>query len=58
MDRASCDLIGGQGRCYATVARGAHESGGSAPSTIRLTAEGGRLTVESLRIYAMRSIWR
>jgi len=58
MDRASCDLIGGQGRCYATVARGAHESGDSAPSTIRLTAEGGRLTVESLRIYAMRSIWR
>ena len=58
MDRASCDLFGGDGRCYATVARGAHESGGSAPSTIRLTAEGGRLTVESLRIYAMRSIWR
>ena len=59
IDRAGYDLIGGNGRCYATSPRGRlNRHGGRPLGKIRLAVDGGTLTVESLRIYAMRSIWR
>jgi len=59
IDRAGYDLIGGDGRCYATSPRGSlNRHGGRPLGKIRLAVDGGRLTVNSLRMYTMRSIWR
>ena len=54
VDRPMYELIGGGGACYKTSAR---SDMGQALGTISVTAEGGTLTVESLQIYEMSSIW-
>jgi fructan beta-fructosidase len=54
IDRPMYELIGGGGACYKTSGR---SDMGEDLGTISLTAEGGTLTLESLRIHEMSSIW-
>jgi fructan beta-fructosidase len=54
VDRPMYELIGGGGACYKTSAR---RDMGQPIGKISLTAEGGSLTVESLKAYEMTSIW-
>jgi hypothetical protein len=49
------ELIGGGGVCFKTSAR---RDMGQPIGRITLTAEGGSLTVESLKIYEMTSAWK
>ena len=55
VDRPMYELIGGGGACYKTSGR---RDMGQPIGTISLTAEGGSLTVESLKVYEMTSAWR
>jgi fructan beta-fructosidase len=55
VDRPMFELIGNGGACYKTSAR---HGGGKPLGTISLTAEGGDLTVESLVVHEMKSIWK
>ena len=55
VDRPMYELIGGGGACFKTSGR--HDMG-KAIGTISLTAEGGSLTVESLKAYEMKSAWK
>jgi fructan beta-fructosidase len=49
------ELIGGGGACYKTSPR---RDMGRPLGAISVTAEGGSLTVESLKAYEMTSIWK
>ena len=49
------ELIGGGGACYKTTGR---RDKGKAIGTISLTAEGGSMTVKSLKAYEMKSAWK
>ena len=55
VDRPMYELIGGGGACYKTSGR---RDMGKPIGTISLTAEGGSLTVESLKAYEMTSAWK
>ena len=55
VDRPMYEVIGGGGACYKTSGR---RDMGKAVGTISLTAEGGSLTVESLKAYEMTSAWK
>jgi sucrose-6-phosphate hydrolase SacC (GH32 family) len=55
VDRPLYEMIGGGGACYKTSGR---RDMGQPIGTISLTAEGGSLTVESMRIYEMASAWK
>jgi fructan beta-fructosidase len=55
VDRPMYELIGGGGACYKTSPR---RDMGQPIGKISLTAEGGSLTVESLDVYEMKSIWK
>jgi len=55
VDRPLYEVFGGNGACHNTAAR---TDMGQAIGTVSLTAEGGSLTVESLTVYEMRSIWK
>jgi len=55
VDRPMYELIGGGGACYKTSGR---RDMGKPIGRISLTAEGGSLTVESLKAYEMSSIWK
>ncbi len=54
VDRPICEVIGGGGACFKTSGR---RDMGKPLGTVSLTAEGGSLTVESLKVYEMKSIW-
>jgi hypothetical protein len=49
------ELIGGGGACFKTSPR---RDMGEPIGTISLTAEGGSLTVESLKVYQMMPAWK
>jgi len=55
VDRPMYELIGGGGACYKTSGR---RDMGKPIGTISLTAEGGSLTLESLKAYEMKSAWK
>jgi len=55
VDRPMFEVIGGGGACYKTSSR---RDMGEPIGTISLTAEGGSLTVESLKAYEMTSAWK
>lgn len=55
VDRPMYEAIGGGGACYKTSGR---PDMGKPLGTISLTAEGGSLTVESLKAYEMSPAWR
>ncbi len=55
VDRPMYELIGGGGACFKTSGR---RDAGKPLGTISLGAEGGSLTVESLKIYEMKSAWK
>ncbi len=55
VDRPMFEVIGGGGACYKTSSR---RDMGQPVGAISLTAEGGSLTVESLKVYEMKSIWK
>ena len=55
VDRPMYELIGGGGACYKTTGR---RDKGKPIGTISLSAEGGSLTVESLKAYEMTSTWK
>ena len=55
VDRPMYELIGGGGACFKTSGR---RDMGKPIGTISLTAEGGSLTVESLKAYEMKSAWK
>jgi fructan beta-fructosidase len=55
VDRPMYELIGGGGACYKTSGR---RDMGKPLGTISLTADGGSLTVESFKVYAMKSAWK
>jgi fructan beta-fructosidase len=54
VDRPMYEVIGGGGACYKTSGR---RDMGLPIGAISLTAEGGSLTVESLKAYEMTSAW-
>ena len=54
VDRPMVELIGGGGAFYKTSARA---DMGQPIGTISLSAEGGSLTLESLVVHEMTSIW-
>ena len=54
VDRPMFEVIGGGGACFKTSAR--HDMG-KPLGRISLTAEGGDLTIESLKVHAMKSAW-
>jgi len=56
VDRPIYELIGGGGACFKTSGR--RDDMGKPVGTISLSAEGGSLTVESLKIYEMKSAWK
>jgi len=55
VDRPMYEVVGGGGACYKTSAR---RDMGQPIGNISLTAEGGSLTVESLKVYEMTSAWK
>jgi len=55
VDRPMYEVVGGGGACYKTSGR---RDMGKPLGTIALTAEGGSLTVESLKAYEMTSAWK
>ena len=55
VDRPMYEVVGGAGACYKTCAR---RDMGKPIDTISLSAEGGTLSVRSLTVYSMRSIWK
>ena len=55
VDRPMYELIGGGGACFKTSGR---RDMGKPIGTISLTAEGGSVTVESLKVYEMKSTWK
>jgi fructan beta-fructosidase len=55
VDRPMYEVVGGDGACFKTSPR---RDMGKPLGTISLTAEGGALTVESLRAYEMKSAWK
>jgi hypothetical protein len=55
VDRPMYEVVGGGGACYKTSSR---RDMGEPVGTISLTAEGGSLTVDSLKAYEMNSIWK
>ena len=55
VDRPIVEVIGGGGACFKT---GGRRDAGKPLGTISLTAEGGSLTVESLKVYEMKSAWK
>ena len=55
VDRPMYEVIGGGGACYKTSGR---RDMGKSVGKISLTAEGGSLTVESLKAYEMTSAWK
>jgi len=55
VDRPMYELIGGGGACFKTSGR---RDMGKPVGTVSLTAEGGSLTVESLKVYEMESAWK
>jgi fructan beta-fructosidase len=55
VDRPMYEVVGGEGACFKTAAR---KDQGKPLGTITLTAEGGSLTVESLKAYEMNSAWK
>lgn len=55
VDRPMYELVGGGGACYKTSGR---RDMGKPIGTISLAAEGGSLTIESLRVHEMRSAWK
>jgi len=55
VDRPMYEVVGGGGACFKTSAR---RDMGKPLGTISLTAEGGSLTVQSLKAYEMESAWK
>lgn len=55
VDRPMIEIVGGGGACYKTMGR---PDAGRPLDTLSLTAEGGDLTVESLTVHEMGSIWK
>ncbi len=55
VDRPMFEVIGGGGACFKTSGR---RDMGKPLGTISLTAEGGSLSVESLKAYKMSSVWK
>jgi len=55
VDRPMYELIGGGGACFKTSPR---RDMGKAIGTISLTAEGGDLTVVSIKVFEMKSTWK
>lgn len=55
VDRPMYEVVGGGGACFKTSAR---KEMGKPLGTISLTAEGGSLTVDSLKAYEMKSAWK
>lgn len=55
VDRPIREIVGGDGACYKTAGR---RDAGKPLGKISLTAEGGDLTVESLEVYEMKSVWK
>jgi len=55
VDRPMYELIGGGGACFKTAGR---RDMGKPIGTVSLRAEGGSLTVESLKVYEMKSAWK
>ncbi|MFO8013760.1 MAG: glycoside hydrolase family 32 protein [Phycisphaerae bacterium] len=55
VDRPMYEVVGGGGACYKT---GGRRDAGKPLGTISLTAEGGSVTVESLKVYEMTSAWK
>jgi fructan beta-fructosidase len=55
VDRPMFEVIGDGGACFKTSGRG---DMGKPLGTISLTAEGGSLSVESLKAYEMKSTWK
>ncbi|MGM0486375.1 MAG: GH32 C-terminal domain-containing protein [Planctomycetota bacterium] len=55
VDRPLYELVGGGGACYKTSGR---RDKGQPIDTISLTAKGGSVTVESLKVYEMTSAWK
>ena len=55
VDRPMYESVGGGGACYKTSGR---RDMGKPIGTVSLAAEGGSLTIESLKAYEMRSAWK
>jgi fructan beta-fructosidase len=55
VDRPMFEVIGDGGACFKTSGRG---DMGKPLGSISLTAEGGSLSVESLKAYEMKSTWK
>ena len=55
VDRPMIEIVGGGGACYKTTGR---PDAGRPLGTLSLTAEGGDLTVESLTVHELQSIWK
>jgi hypothetical protein len=55
VDRPMYEVIGGGGACFKTSSR---RDMGKSIGRISLTAEGGALTVTSLKVYEMTSVWK
>ena len=55
VDRSIHEVIGGNGACYNTRPGG---SRGKPIGAVSVTAEGCTMTIESLEIYEMKSIWK
>jgi len=55
VDRPMYELIGGGGVCYKTHGR---RDMGESLEQISLSAQGGSLTIESMKIHTMASIWK
>lgn len=55
VDRPIVEIVGGGGACYKTTGR---PDAGRPLNKLSLTAEGGELTVESLTVHELQSIWK
>ena len=55
VDRPMFEVVGGGGECFKTSGRG---DMGKPLGTISLSAQGGSLTIESLKAYEMNSAWK
>jgi fructan beta-fructosidase len=53
VDRPMYEVVGNDGQSYLTAPRQA-----APPGTISVKAEGGSVTVESLEVFKMSSIWK
>jgi hypothetical protein len=55
VDRPMYELIGGDGACYKTSGR---RDMGQPLNELTITAEGGAMQIDQLRVYRMKPIWK